>query len=190
MKQNSALLAGVPHELVDDILLGRLSQLQTPQQALAVVQQFDWKTISTQEGIHLVLETIQDPGNMGTLIRTADWFGVKQIVCSPDCVDVYNPKVVQATMGSLVRIPVTYMPLKGWIAAQHSVRKWAAVLSGSDYRLADGDGILMMGNESKGLSAELSAMATAQLTIPRIGGAESLNVAVATGVLLAQLTRG
>ena len=188
IQANKASLSGIPHEEVDEILLGRLSQLQTPQQVLAVVRQFELAKPSISAGIHLVLDTIQDPGNMGTLIRTADWFGVKQIVCSLDCVDVYNPKVVQATMGSLVRMPVTYVSLPEWLSEQKGIRKWAAVLSGNDYRSAIGNGILMMGNESKGLSAELVAMATDAVTIPRIGGAESLNVAVATGVLLAQLS--
>lgn len=183
-------LKNILHQEVDEVLMGRLSQLQTPGPVLAVVRQFSSQLHSTETGMHLVLDTIQDPGNLGTLIRTADWFGVRQVICSPDCADAYNPKVVQASMGSLVRIPVSYTSLPEWLGMQTDVKKYAAVLSGDDYSAVTGSGILMMGNESKGLSAALSALATDRLTIPRIGGAESLNVAVATGILLAQLTRG
>jgi TrmH family RNA methyltransferase len=126
---------------------------------------------------------------MGTLIRTADWFGVKQVVCSLDCVDAYNPKVVQATMGSLIRVPVVATDLNLWLSKQTNVPTFAAVLNGTDYASVSGPGILMMGNESKGLSPELLQLATAPITIPRRGKAESLNVSVAAGILLAQLSR-
>jgi TrmH family RNA methyltransferase len=170
-------------------ILSRISQLQTPNQVVAVVKQFEQRPAPAGSGISLVLDTIQDPGNLGTLIRTADWFGIRQILCSPNCADIYNPKVVQATMGSLVRVPVSYLFLPEWVGAQTGISKWAAVLSGTNYAEipADGNGILMMGNESRGLSDALLALATDRVTIPRRGGAESLNVAVATGILLARL---
>lgn len=186
---NAHRLTHIPHELVDTLTLERLSQLKTPQQVLAVVRKFQLTIPHTADGIHLVLDTIQDPGNLGTLIRTADWFGVRQVVCSLDCADVYNPKVVQATMGSLVRVPVVYASLPDWLSRQPNIPKWAAVLSGNDCTTLSGQGILMMGNETKGLADELVKLATDRVTIPRFGGAESLNVAVATGVLLAQLQR-
>ncbi len=189
LEAHARKLINIPYEEVDDPMMDRLSQLKTPQQVLAVVNQFQSTPQPALEGIHLVLDTIQDPGNLGTLIRTADWFGVRQVICSPDCADVYNPKVVQATMGSLVRIPVSYTNASEWLDAQMGIPKWAAVLSGEDYTTLSGGGILLMGNESKGLSEELARQATARITIPRFGGAESLNVAVATGVLLAQLRR-
>lgn len=189
LESNDDRLAGMAVEEVDEILMGRLSQLQTPADVLLVVKQFSHTAQPAQGGIHLALSTIQDPGNLGTIIRTADWFGVKQIVCSPDTVDPYNPKVVQATMGSLMRVPVVCAALPEWLSAQKGIRKWAAVLSGTSYTAASGEGILLMGNESKGLSEELCALATDPITIPRIGTAESLNVSVATGILLAQLTR-
>jgi len=184
-----ARLTNIPHEAVDASMLERLSQLKTPPPVLAVVRQFQSSLQPAMDGIHLLLDTIQDPGNLGTLIRTADWFGVRQVICSPDCADVYNPKVVQSTMGSLVRVPVVYTDLAGWLSRQTGIPKWAAVLSGNDYTTLSGSGILMMGNESKGLSEELAQLATVRVTVPRFGGAESLNVAVATGVLLAQLRR-
>ena len=176
---------------VDEILLARLSQLQTPNQAIAVVHQFLHEPQPVESGLTLILDTIQDPGNLGTLIRTADWFGVTQIICSPDSVDAYNPKVVQASMGSLVRVPVSQTSLFEWLHAQSEVPKWAAVLAGKNYSeiKPNGVGVLMMGNESKGLSKELLDMATDHVTIPRRGGAESLNVAVATGILLSSLCR-
>ncbi len=186
---NANRLQGVAVEEVDSVLLARMSQLKSPQEVLVVARKFDRKIMPATTGIHLVLATIQDPGNMGTLIRTADWFGVKQIVCSQDCVDAYNPKVVQATMSSLIRMSVVYTSLPEWVAAQAGVRKWAAVLAGNNYASASGEGILMMGNESKGLPADLLQMATDPITIPRVGGAESLNVSVAAGILLAQLAK-
>ncbi|MFM7671228.1 MAG: TrmH family RNA methyltransferase [Bacteroidota bacterium] len=189
LDSNASRLKGIQVEEVDDIMLSRLSQLRSPQDVLIVSKQFKRTIEPATGGLHLALSTIQDPGNLGTLIRTADWFGIKQIVCSPDCVDQYNPKVVQATMGSLIRVSVCYTPLTDWISAQQGVRKWAAVLHGKNYSTVTGEGILLLGNESKGLSEELLSLATDPITIPRIGGAESLNVSVAAGILLAQLTR-
>lgn len=189
IEAHSTRLTGMPVQEVDEIVMGRLSQLQTPADVLLVVKQFSRSPQPAQEGIHLILSTIQDPGNLGTIIRTADWFGVRQVVCSHDCADQYNPKVVQATMSSLIRVPVVYTSLPEWLVQQKDIRKWAAVLQGADYTQARGDGILLMGNESKGLSEELLSLATDRVTIPRIGLAESLNVAVASGILLSQLTR-
>jgi TrmH family RNA methyltransferase len=189
LDDHASKLGKIPVQEVDDVMMNRLSQLQSPQNVLAVVRQFSHQPVDAVSGIHVVLSTIQDPGNMGTLIRTADWFGIKQVICSPDCVDQYNPKVVQATMGSLLRVPVVYTNLSVWLEKQTNVAKWAAVLDGADYKTISGPGILMMGNESKGLSNELIGLSTHPITIPRTGGAESLNVAVATGIILAQLSK-
>ncbi|MEN9497664.1 MAG: hypothetical protein RL750_563 [Bacteroidota bacterium] len=189
LQANAHLCASLQVEEVDDVMMHRLSQLRSPQEVLMTVRMFDRPIQSASAGIHLVLSTIQDPGNMGTLIRTADWFGVKQVVCSLDCVDAYNPKVVQATMGSLIRVPVVATDLNLWLSKQTNVPTFAAVLNGTDYASVSGPGILMMGNESKGLSPELLQLATAPITIPRRGKAESLNVSVAAGILLAQLSR-
>lgn len=189
LQANEHLLSGITVEEVDDVMMHRLSQLHSPQDVLMTVRMFDRQIISATEGIHLVLSTIQDPGNLGTLIRTADWFGVKQVVCSSDCVDPYNPKVVQATMGSLIRIPVVNTDLSEWLRKQTDLPTFAAILSGADYTTAHGPGILMLGNESKGLSPALLDLATNPITIPRIGQAESLNVSVAAGILLSQLSR-
>ncbi|WP_158605905.1 RNA methyltransferase [Taibaiella sp. KBW10] len=137
----------------------------------------------------LVLDKVQDPGNMGTIIRTADWFGIKQIVCSPDCVEIYNPKVIQSTMGSVLRMQFTHTNLVSFLETHNEIASYAAILGGSPIGslTATPKGFIIMGNESKGVSAEVQALATQGITIPRIGNAESLNVAVATGIICNEL---
>jgi TrmH family RNA methyltransferase len=169
--------------------LQRISQLQTPNQVLAVVRKFESKELS-QDSFSLYLDTIQDPGNFGTIIRTADWFGIENVVCSAGCADLYNPKVVQSTMASIARVNVYYEERDGWLRHQN-VPVYAAVLKGKslyDYQPAT-KGVLIIGNESKGIADEVLQYATDRITIPRIGKAESLNAAVATGILLAHLVR-
>lgn len=139
-----------------------------------------------------MLDTIQDPGNLGTIIRCADWFGVNQIICSQDCVDVFNPKVVQSTMGSICRVQVIYEDLLSFIRANSKVPIYAATLNGYDIssQPAIQTGIILIGNESKGIGAELISMANHHITIPKRGKAESLNAAVATGIILSHLLEG
>lgn len=137
----------------------------------------------------LVLDNIQDPGNMGTILRIADWFGIPTVLCSPECVDIYNPKVVQATMGSVFRTQIVYTELLPALSSQF-LDTYAAVLGGeSVWELAENlpeEGFwLMIGNESAGLSQNLIEIATRKVSIPRKGRAESLNAGVATGILSA-----
>ncbi len=170
--------------------LEKISQLTTANQVLAVVKKFETPaSMSTKGTITLVLDTIQDPGNMGTIIRTADWFGVKQVVCSTDCADIYNPKVVQATMGSIARVKVIYTDLVRWIATQTDIRIYAAVLDGQDVTSMNKlkEGIIIIGNESKGISDVLLSHVNVRITIPQKGGAESLNAAVAAGIILSRV---
>ncbi len=168
--------------------LEKISQLKTPLQVLAVVKQIEHKEPDSFTGICLYLDAIQDPGNLGTIIRTADWFGLKNIVCSAGCADLYNPKVVQATMGSLVRINVWYDKEETWIGRQTGTIIATSVIGESLYSFTKVDNcILMIGNESKGLRSEVIAMATEIVSIPRRGNAESLNAAVATGIILSHL---
>ncbi|MBO9591855.1 MAG: RNA methyltransferase [Niabella sp.] len=171
--------------------LEKLSQLKTPNGTVALIEKKDVDHTRWQHkpGLVLALDGIQDPGNLGTIIRTADWFGVPGIVCSRDCADVYNSKVVQATMGSLFRIPIAYTDLPGWLADQRDVAVYGAVLNGQplDKNREAAGGILIIGNESKGICPEVAAYLTHKITIERIGAAESLNAAVATGILLAYL---
>lgn len=170
--------------------LEKMTALQTAQLVVLVVQMPATFAFQQPEGQWaLYLEKIQDPGNMGTIIRTADWFGIQQIICSPDCVEVYNPKVVQASMGSLLRVNISEMDMETFIS-KNKRPLYAAVLEGQDIRQLQqsGYGTIAMGNESKGLSNELINAATHKLMIPGLGGAESLNVAVAAGILCAKLT--
>jgi TrmH family RNA methyltransferase len=167
--------------------LERISQMVTPNKVLAIVKQFPaLNKIDVKNKITLALETIQDPGNLGTIIRTADWFGVEQIVCSNDCADIYNPKVVQATMGSIARVKILYTDLGEWLSSQKDIRIYATVLEGRNITTIEklNEGIIVIGNESKGISEEILKLTNVKLTIPKKGKAESLNAAVAVGVVL------
>jgi TrmH family RNA methyltransferase len=173
--------------VITETELERISQLTTPNKVLAIVQQFDENNdIITKGKITLVLDGIQDPGNMGTIIRTADWFGIEQIVCSHDSAELYNPKVVQATMGSIARVRVMYTDLGEWLTEQEDVLIYATTLEGQDISTVKKikEGIIIFGNESKGISADLLQLANVKITIPKKGKAESLNAAVAAGVVL------
>ena len=170
--------------------LERISQLTTPNQVLAVVEKIKWAHDPEIKGtVSLALDTIQDPGNMGTIIRLADWFGIKNIFCSNDCVDVYNPKVVQASMGSISRIRVEYRDLLSLLKENKELRIYAAVLNGRDITKMEkiNEGIIVIGNESKGINEEILKLANVQITIPGKGKAESLNAGVATGIILSHL---
>jgi TrmH family RNA methyltransferase len=172
--------------IVKEHELESVSALQTPNKVLLVVPiPTPEKPVLKKEWC-LVLDEIQDPGNMGTIIRIADWFGIKHIICSEGCVDVYNPKVVQAAMGSHLRVKFHTADLSGFIAEQ-SLPVYAAALDGKNvYELkTPAPGIIIIGNESKGISSTLLAQAKTKITIPRIGAAESLNAAVSAGIICA-----
>jgi TrmH family RNA methyltransferase len=172
---------------ISEAELERISQLKTPNQVLAVVKQFATSKPDIA-GFVLYLDTIQDPGNFGTIVRIADWFGVKHIVCSLGCADLYNPKVVQSTMASIARVNVFYDETNDWLH-QQSVPVYAASLHGKPlpHFTKTETGILIIGNESKGIREEYLQLANEPITIPRRGDAESLNAAVATGILLSHL---
>ena len=173
----------------DEKELERISSLVTPNQVLAIFTKpvFDNKT--SENNLVLLLDTIQDPGNMGTILRTADWFGVNLIVASRDSADVFSPKVVQSAMGSLVRVQVLYTNLEEYIQENPGMPVYASMLEGNDLveNLPDTHGMLLLGNESKGISESLERLATKKIRIPGCGGAESLNVAVAAGILLSRM---
>lgn len=174
-------------EVISEAELERLSQLKTPHQVLAICRQFPSHRPATAT-FTLYLDTIQDPGNFGTIIRIADWFGIQNIVCSRGCADLYNAKVVQSTMASISRVNVYYDKDESWLNGQ-TVPVYAATLHGrSLHEFAKTEtGILIIGNESKGIRSEWLSRATHPVTIPRRGEAESLNAAVATGILLSHL---
>jgi RNA methyltransferase, TrmH family len=169
--------------------LERISQLQTPNKVLAVFYKKHEKLTDLKNNISLMLDEIQDPGNMGTIIRTADWFGIKNIICSRASADCYNAKVVQATMGSLARVNIIYSELEVFINKNKQTNIYAASLHGkplgSFTKLKEG--IILIGNESKGVKENLLKLSADQITIPKVGEAESLNAAVACGIILSHL---
>jgi TrmH family RNA methyltransferase len=171
----------------------KISTLKTPQEVIGLIKIPIWATLnynSLKKKFSLVLDSIQDPGNMGTIIRTADWFGITDIICSEDTVDVYNPKVVQATMGSLARVNVHYASLEE-VLPQTGLPIFGAMLDGENiYNSNFGtEGLLIMGNEGNGISPAIERLITTKITIPRAGKAESLNVAIATAILCSEIKR-
>ena len=171
--------------------LERLSSLATPNQVVAVFKKPLFSPAAFDKGVHLVLDGIQDPGNLGTIVRLADWFGIATVLCSPDSADVFNPKAVQSTMGSISRVQVVYED-PGPVIGRSGLPVYAALLAGEGlYGMGRIDrGFIAIGNESKGLRPELQQLATHRVTIPRVGQAESLNAAVATGIILSHLVGG
>jgi TrmH family RNA methyltransferase len=171
----------------------KISSLKTPQEVIGLVKIPIWPVLNykaLEKKFSLVLDSVQDPGNMGTIIRTADWFGIQDIICSEDTVDVYNPKVVQATMGSLARVNVHYADLVS-VLPQIKLPIFGAMLNGQNmYNTNFGtEGLLVMGNEGNGISAPVEKLITSAVTIPRAGNAESLNVAIATAILCSEIKR-
>lgn len=183
---------GVPAQEITQAELGRLSGLSTPNQVVAVFQKPVFAAPDFNEGITLVLDGIQDPGNLGTLIRTADWFGLAAVVCSPDSADVFNPKTIQSTMGSVGRVNVVYSDPVAVVSGCPGVPVYATALGGKDlFTMGRIDkGWIVIGNESKGIRPGLLGLATDLVTIPGAGRAESLNAAVAAGIVLAHLVKG
>jgi len=171
--------------------LERISSLTTPNQVLGVFTKPHFPHIDQDHGITLMLDCLQDPGNLGSIIRCADWFGIKEVICSLDSADVFNTKVVQATMGSIARVHLIYAILSDYIRQHKDLPVYAATLNGTSLKTMKSvsKGILLIGNESKGIDPELLKLASAQITIPRKGGAESLNAAVATGIILSHITQ-
>jgi RNA methyltransferase, TrmH family len=169
--------------------LERISSLSTPNQVLAVFEKPSFPPPAFNQGLSLILDGIQDPGNLGTIVRIADWFGLSRIFCSRDSADVFNGKAIQSTMGSISRVQVLYGDPGDLIREHPTLPIYAAVLEGknlySQPRIREG--FLLIGNESKGIRSELLERATHAITIPRIGQAESLNAGVATGIILSHL---
>lgn len=169
--------------------LQRMSALQTANQVLAVAEQKQLNDAPVFSGqLSLVLDNIQDPGNLGTIIRIADWFGIQQIIASENTVELYNPKVIQSTMGSFVRVNVWYKDLTE-ILSNAGIPVYGALLNGKNVYEINRveEGLLVIGNESKGISEEIEKLITEPVTIPGKGGAESLNAAVAAGIILSHI---
>lgn len=169
--------------------LGKISALVQPNEVLGVFPVPDIGN-PVREGWSLALDGVRDPGNLGTLIRLCDWFGIPQLLCSEDTVEVYNPKVVQAAMGSLARVRVHYVDLPEFLRKSDLPVIGASMEGEAAPGLAfEKEGIMVMGSESHGLSSPVRELLTATVAIPSYGRAESLNVAMAAGILLYELRR-
>jgi TrmH family RNA methyltransferase len=177
---------------IDDNDLKKISALSSPNSCLAVFKMpVEEKMI--ESGLVLALDSIRDPGNLGTILRLCDWFGIEQLVCSKETVDIYNPKVVQATMGSIARVNVTYIDLNSFIA-QSKLPVFGTFMDGENiYKTSlPQEGIIIMGNEANGISSEIEKRVQNRITIPRFGEiqkTESLNVATATAIVLSEFRR-
>ncbi|MCM4154818.1 RNA methyltransferase [Gramella sp. AN32] len=173
--------------------LGKISNLVSPNEALAIFKIPKESNFDKSSGLILALDGIRDPGNLGTIIRLCDWFGIETLVCSEDTVDCYNPKVVQASMGSLARIKVSYLDLAEFLQ-QSKMLKYGAFLEGDNVYRKDlmDNAILIMGNEANGISEKIEELVSEKINIPQFGknqNTESLNVATATSILLSEFKR-
>lgn len=177
--------------------LTRASLLKTPQEVLAVFEQPEYSIQPevVERSLCLALDDVQDPGNLGTIIRLADWFGIEHIFCSLGTADVYNPKTVQATMGALARVKLHYVDLPSIIASMPSVPIYGTFLDGNNIyaETLSANGLIIMGNEGKGVSPEVAKLVNKRLYVPNYPServtSESLNVAVATAVVCAEFRR-
>lgn len=197
-KHGGGIPEGLPCEVVQDSVFKVMCDTRTPQGVLSLIRQYHYgleDLLGRKNPLLLVLENIQDPGNLGTMMRTAEGAGADGVILSPDCVDIYNPKTIRSTMGSIYRVPfVLAEDMKGALEElkKRGVRTFAAYLGGencydkTDYR---GGTAFLLGNEGNGLTPELAACADACIRIPMEGKLESLNVSAASAVLLYEAYR-
>lgn len=175
----------------------KVSLLKTPQDVLAVFRkpQYSLDEVDPSTQLVLALDGIQDPGNLGTIVRLADWFGIKQVICSPDTADIYGPKTVQATMGALAHVHVHYTNLSDFLRKHTNTPVYGTFLDGENLydRKLSPNGIIVMGNEGSGIRPETAAFIHERLYIPSYPPehetAESLNVAIATAIICAEFRR-
>jgi TrmH family RNA methyltransferase len=196
--QRSSFVIRKLYETLTPVEMKKISYLKTPSGAIALVEQpiyrLDFPTLF--HDLVLVLDGVQDPGNLGTIIRTADWFGIRHLVCSPDTADCYNPKTVQATMGAIFRVQVHYISLPAFLhEAAKTVPIYGATLDGDNIyaqKLVQ-QAVLVLGSEGRGISSEVSETLTSQLHIPSYpplrSGSESLNVAASAAIACAEFRR-
>ena len=192
LEKNKALLRNVANIVpVEEGELKKISLLTTPNQVLLVVKQpeINFDAHAAFQGFTLYLDDIRDPGNLGTILRIADWFGISWVICSPGSVEAYNPKVVQSGMGAFLRVKCTEMPFEDLQAQLPSLPVYGTVLDGQSIfkENLQCPAIIAIGNESRGLSSDIQSQLTHRIAIPKGpgGGAESLNAAVATGIVCA-----
>jgi TrmH family RNA methyltransferase len=183
-------------EVASDNELKQMSSLKTPHNALAVLNKlYNENEDNLPEKLSVALDCIQDPGNLGTIIRAAAWFGIDTILCSNDCVDVYNPKVVQASMGALLHVKVYYTDLTKYFKNINEIPVYGALLEGNTIynQPIDNKGIILLGNESKGISDKLLPFITHKITIPGANslkpGIDSLNAGMAASIIFSEFYR-
>lgn len=188
-------------ENASSVEIEQMSSLRTPQGVIGVFRKPDPKPCSLfNSHLLLALDGVQDPGNLGTIIRTCDWFGIRNILCSRDTTDCYNPKVVQATMGALARVQLHYLDLKEWLLQAHEAGMpiYGTLLEGKNMyeagAIADKDkGVIIMGNEGNGITPAIRELITHPIRIPSYPAnaetSESLNVGIATAIVLAEFRR-
>jgi len=198
LRSDSAeLIEEISEASYDD--LKKISTLKTPHNAIAIIRIKDNKLNLPEvfKNLCVALDFIQDPGNLGTIIRAAAWYGIKNIICSNDCVDVYNPKVIQASMGAILNVNVHYYNLKEFLssASENNIPVFGTLLEGDSIytHKLDNNGVILLGNESKGISDELLPYITSKIMIPRFNtakqGIDSLNVSMAASVVFSEFLR-
>ena len=175
--------------------LRQMSSFKTPHNALAVLEKLDngYSANNISGKIAAALDCIQDPGNLGTIIRAAAWFGIDTLICSPDCVDIYNPKVIQASMGAILHVKVHYTDLAQYFKI-NKTSVFGALLEGNSIynQSLENEGIILLGNESKGISDELLPFITHKISIPGVSGKpgiDSLNVGMAASIIFSEFYR-
>lgn len=185
------IFGNVPaRSIISENELKKISALTNANNCLAVFRIPEEKKIE-EKNLIVALDKIRDPGNLGTIIRLCDWFGIKELVCSEDTVDLYNPKVLQATMGSIARVNVSYVNLNEFLS-NTKFPVFGTFIEGENIYKTNlpKEGIIVLGNEANGISAEIEALVTQKITIPRFGNnTESLNVATATAIVLSEFKR-
>ena len=192
-KENEAIFQtlSIQPEIVKAEELEKAGSFSSNNAALAVVKtKENLELLVKEKEFALILDDIRDPGNLGTIIRIADWYGVTKIICSPSTVDYYNPKVINATMGSFTRVSLYYVDLVDFIKNQQ-VNIYGTLLDGENihHTVFNDSGYIIIGNEANGISDEITELITHKITIPRFGGAESLNAGIATAVVLDNVFR-
>jgi len=190
LEQNFQLLKSVSYEEVNEKELKQMSAHMAPQKALAVVRIPEEEPIKKNTKLILALDEIQDPGNLGTIIRIADWYGIEHIVCNKGCTDAYNPKCINSSMGSFLRVKLHCQDIVE-LAEQTQLPLMVAVLEGQNIHQGSlpKEGILVIGNEGHGVNDFIISKAKYKLTIPKYGGAESLNAAISTAIILDNLIK-
>lgn len=198
-ERHADALRGVDMDVVTDDELRRISFQETPQQVLAIFRQPQYEVNASgvaKTQLCLALDDVQNPGNLGTIVRLADWFGIEHIFCSRGCADIFNPKTVQATMGGIARVQVHYVDLPQMLATLDAgIPVYGTFLDGETIyqKTLENRGLIVMGNEGKGVSPEVEAHVTERLYIPNYPAgretSESLNVAIATAIVCAEFRR-